>query len=216
MKMHLPHRSSFVTPASDLPVLRLGFRPFYLGASSGCSPCCLAWRAAWFCAGRPDDVIQRHPVPYARDDLRVCRSRRRWLSADGGAGLDLARNTIRRVVGPVIASVARGTHRGMVRPGAAGRDRVFGVSARPDDHPATRAHPGTQPPQYLCTRRAGHARPARFRPVARGSLECRVDRCRRPVLARGICTVRTSILTLADTSANRRQGGLKRNDVSTK
>ncbi|CAB3810061.1 hypothetical protein LMG28688_07139 [Paraburkholderia caffeinitolerans] len=33
MKMHLPHRSSFVTPASDLPVLRLGFRPFYLGGA---------------------------------------------------------------------------------------------------------------------------------------------------------------------------------------
>lgn len=28
MKMRLRHRSSFVSPASDLPVLRLGFRPF--------------------------------------------------------------------------------------------------------------------------------------------------------------------------------------------
>jgi len=33
MKMHFPHRSSFATPASDLPVLRLGFRPFYLGGA---------------------------------------------------------------------------------------------------------------------------------------------------------------------------------------
>lgn len=33
MKMHLPHRSSFMSPASELPVLRLGFRPFYLGGT---------------------------------------------------------------------------------------------------------------------------------------------------------------------------------------
>jgi uncharacterized protein involved in response to NO len=33
MKMHLRYRSSSVTPASDLPVLRLGFRPFYLGGA---------------------------------------------------------------------------------------------------------------------------------------------------------------------------------------
>jgi uncharacterized protein involved in response to NO len=33
MKMHLPHRSSFISPASELPVLRLGFRPFYLGGA---------------------------------------------------------------------------------------------------------------------------------------------------------------------------------------
>jgi uncharacterized protein involved in response to NO len=28
--MHLPHRPFFVSPASELSVLRLGFRPFYL------------------------------------------------------------------------------------------------------------------------------------------------------------------------------------------
>jgi uncharacterized protein involved in response to NO len=33
MKMHLPHITSFVSPASELPVLRLGFRPFYLGGA---------------------------------------------------------------------------------------------------------------------------------------------------------------------------------------
>lgn len=41
MKMHLPHRPFFVCPASELPLLRLGFRPFYLGVAhcSVCSPC---------------------------------------------------------------------------------------------------------------------------------------------------------------------------------
>jgi len=33
MKMHLPQLTSFVSPASELPVLRLGFRPFYLGGA---------------------------------------------------------------------------------------------------------------------------------------------------------------------------------------
>ncbi|MBJ9696820.1 NnrS family protein [Burkholderia cenocepacia] len=33
MRIHLPHRPSFATQASDLPVLRLGFRPFYLGGA---------------------------------------------------------------------------------------------------------------------------------------------------------------------------------------
>ncbi|MEM5340414.1 NnrS family protein [Paraburkholderia azotifigens] len=33
MKMHLPRRPFFVSPASELSVLRLGFRPFYLGGA---------------------------------------------------------------------------------------------------------------------------------------------------------------------------------------
>lgn len=31
--MHLPHLSSSESPASELPVLRLGVRPFYLGGA---------------------------------------------------------------------------------------------------------------------------------------------------------------------------------------
>lgn len=43
MKMHLPHRSSFVPPVSELPVLRLGFRPFYLGGALFGVLAMLAW-----------------------------------------------------------------------------------------------------------------------------------------------------------------------------
>ena len=43
MKMHLPHRSSFVPPASELPVLRLGFRPFYLGGALFGALAVLGW-----------------------------------------------------------------------------------------------------------------------------------------------------------------------------
>lgn len=43
MKMHLPHLSSFVPPASELPILRLGFRPFYLGGALFGVLAMLAW-----------------------------------------------------------------------------------------------------------------------------------------------------------------------------
>jgi len=43
MTMHLPHRSSFVLPASGLPVLRLGFRPFYLGGALFGALAMLVW-----------------------------------------------------------------------------------------------------------------------------------------------------------------------------
>lgn len=46
MKTPLPHRSSFVTPASDLPVLRLGFRPFYLGGALFGTLAMLVWLGA--------------------------------------------------------------------------------------------------------------------------------------------------------------------------
>lgn len=46
MKMHLPHRSSFVSPASELPVLRLGFRPFYLGGALFGALAILVWLGA--------------------------------------------------------------------------------------------------------------------------------------------------------------------------
>lgn len=43
MKMHLPHRPSFASPASELPVLRLGFRPFYLGGALFGALAMLVW-----------------------------------------------------------------------------------------------------------------------------------------------------------------------------
>ena len=46
MKMHLPHRSSCAIPASDLPVLRLGFRPFYLGGALFGALAMLVWLGA--------------------------------------------------------------------------------------------------------------------------------------------------------------------------
>ncbi|USX11125.1 NnrS family protein [Paraburkholderia fungorum] len=46
MKMQLPHRSSFVTPASDLPILRLGFRPFYLNGALFGMLAMLVWLGA--------------------------------------------------------------------------------------------------------------------------------------------------------------------------
>ncbi|WP_257251506.1 NnrS family protein [Burkholderia cepacia] len=46
MKMHLPHRSSFVSPTSELPVLRLGFRPFYLGGALFGALAILVWLGA--------------------------------------------------------------------------------------------------------------------------------------------------------------------------
>jgi uncharacterized protein involved in response to NO len=46
MKTHLPHRFSFGPLASELPVLRLGFRPFYLGGALFGVLAMLVWLAA--------------------------------------------------------------------------------------------------------------------------------------------------------------------------
>jgi uncharacterized protein involved in response to NO len=43
MKIHPPHDPSFVPPASALPVLRLGFRPFYLGGALFGALAMLVW-----------------------------------------------------------------------------------------------------------------------------------------------------------------------------